>query len=456
MKSSRPYSRITFSQTLLLALGILLLLGAIACHPQGKQYRQWMRDKKARKIDPGPPNMVFIPSGTYIAGDHSLGTSAERYTVPHKVEVEAFYLDRTEVSNASYVMYLNYLRRKSDDLEYRMALPDTQVWYEPLTYNEPMVSNYLRHPAFKHYPVVGVNWVQAMQYCEWRSGRINELDSLSENEWKLRLPTEDEWEYAAIANYNYDEIALENQHNFSIRQESGFGRGAFMHNFLRRGGDAQGVSHKPNDAAHLPAPVYMYQPNDYGLYNMYGNVAEWVSDEYKPITIADIIPEEDELAQLKVDSTNEDVMEGYVDPNATFNNVLKEYGIESLRDPGEERVSLANVQRVYKGASWSDRAYYLQPGTRRFLEEKVATSYIGFRCAATLEERTDIEAVHGSDPTINNSGIGGPEIEYIEEEEEQDVEEEGEGEEENRRQRRRRERQEEQEEESEEEGGGGG
>lgn len=411
------------------ALGIALVgLLFYACHPNGSQYRRWIKDKRPKGIQDGPPNMVYIPSGSYIAGVHELGTSAERNTLPHKVDtISPFYIDRTEVSNLSYLAYLNWLRYGEDEIEWRLALPDTLCWRAPFSYNEPMVRTYMRHPSYRHYPVVGVSWVQAMRYCEWRTGRVNELDSNKPSNYEIRLPTETEWEYAAIASFSSDELSLTNQSNFSIRQRSGFGRGKMMHNFRRRNGDNSGVSHRPNDGADIPSPVYMYRTNDFGLYNIYGNVAEWVSDEYFPITLEDIVPEEDELANLRNDTSK--AMEGFVDPNSTFNNILKDYGIENLRDPGSERVSLGQVNRVYKGGSWNDRAYYLQPGVRRFMDERAGSSTIGFRCAASMEEEVEIESGTRVKARVNNSGVGG-EIEYYDEEEEDDEYEEEEPEEE--------------------------
>ena len=109
---------------ILLIVGAVVLLGA--CHPNGSQYRKWVKDKKGKGVDPGPPNMVYIPPGSYIAGEGvEVAKFAERYTLPHKVEVEEFYIDRTEVTNISYLMYVKNLFNLGDEVEYRLALPDT-------------------------------------------------------------------------------------------------------------------------------------------------------------------------------------------------------------------------------------------------------------------------------------------------------------------------------------------
>ncbi|WP_262713167.1 SUMF1/EgtB/PvdO family nonheme iron enzyme [Anseongella ginsenosidimutans] len=100
-----------------------------------------------------------------------LNNSAER-----RVTVNTFYMDETEVTNSHWLEYLYWLGRVYQGYPevYQAALPDTSVWRHPLSYNEPYVENYLRHPAFQDYPVVGVSWTQATEYCIWRTDRVNE------------------------------------------------------------------------------------------------------------------------------------------------------------------------------------------------------------------------------------------------------------------------------------------
>lgn len=384
MKGSPPPTKIA----IWFVLGAMLLFGA-SCKKQslGRQYSQWMKDKKGRKevLHSAPANMVYIPMGKFVMGELDKVTSGEKNTMPHEMEVEAFYLDRTEVTNRGYLAYLNWLTKMSSDpLDYLYALPDTLCWRRPMSYNEPMVRDYLRHPAFQLYPVVGVSWVQANLYCEWRSGRINELDSLGEDSVIVRLPSELEWEYASMANYGYDATTLVNFKSFSIRQRLGFGRGMMMHNFQRGRGDAGGLAHRPNDAGISPAPVYMYESNDYGLYNMHGNVAEWVADAYSAVTFDEVMEMQNPGSELYSDSLKND--KDFITPDETFKRVMDSLGIKNANPVEPETDITGTVLRVYKGAGWSDRAYYLNPGSRRFLPQTAAADYIGFRCASPIPE----------------------------------------------------------------------
>jgi sulfatase modifying factor 1 len=131
-----------------------------------------------KKVKAGPgPGLIAIEGGTFVMGgslNQDLGYEFDN--VRRRVTVATFYMDETEVANVDWLEYLYWIRRNfPNDAEYYYnALPDTLVWRQPLSYNEPYVNNYLRHPAFQDYPVVGVTWEQANAYCEWRTDRVNE------------------------------------------------------------------------------------------------------------------------------------------------------------------------------------------------------------------------------------------------------------------------------------------
>ncbi|MFP4470892.1 MAG: SUMF1/EgtB/PvdO family nonheme iron enzyme, partial [Bacteroidales bacterium] len=118
------------------------------------------------------PGLVFIEGGTFVMGQTGEDPLYEYNNPARRITVRSFYMDETEVTNLDYLEYLYWLSRvfgESYPEVYRKALPDTLVWRERLAYNEPLANLYLRHPSYHDYPVVGVSWTQANDYCSWRS-----------------------------------------------------------------------------------------------------------------------------------------------------------------------------------------------------------------------------------------------------------------------------------------------
>ncbi|MCK4676791.1 MAG: SUMF1/EgtB/PvdO family nonheme iron enzyme [Bacteroidales bacterium] len=429
------------------------------------------------------PGLVFIEGGTFAIGATQQDVLFEWHNPPSRVTVNSFYMDETEVANVDYLEYLYWLERVFG-LDYpevvKNALPDTLVWRDKLAYNEPFVDLYLRHPAYKNYPVVGVDWKQANDYCAWRTDRVNEwiliqhgilqldpdqnpLENFNSDAYlsgqyeglvnknlpdlnpegnpdgrkvrmedgillpKYRLPTEAEWEYAALGlvGNTIEERVVERKiypwNGDYVRTDERKYYGNFVANFKRARGDYMGVAGNLNDGAMIPTEVGSYWPNDYGLYNMAGNVAEWVQDVYRPLSFEDVtdfqpfrgnvfktkvldednyIAEKDSLGRIryreitpgeaanrtnyrKSDNINyqdgdypstisTDWLEEPENQNTT--DQMYDYGVSSL---------ITDRARVLKGGSWKDNAYYLSPSVRRFLDEEVATDYVGFRCAMT-------------------------------------------------------------------------
>lgn len=428
------------------------------------------------------PGLVLVTGGTFVMGRTEQDVTYEWNNVPRRVSVSSFYMDMAEVANVDYREYTYWLSRvygvDYPEVVYN-ALPDTLVWLSRLGYNDPFVDYYFRHPAYNYYPVVGVSWRQANDYASWRTDRVNEyiliregilkLDNMQMNENnfntdaylagqyegivkndlydlnpsgmgtrkvriedgillpKYRLPTEAEWEYAAlglIGNTVFERVLERRVYPWNghvLRTDYYQNMGDFVANFVRGRGDYMGVAGYLNDGYDATAPVFSFWPNDFGLYNMAGNVAEWVLDVYRPLSYEDmddwrpyrgnvfttkvrdeegLIAEKDSLGRIQWRplteeeakdrrnfrySDNRDYLDGDFTSSIYYsqaeylegeqqNKVMYEFGKTSL---------VNNQARVYKGGSWKDRAYFLSPGTRRFLDEELSTDYIGFRCAMT-------------------------------------------------------------------------
>jgi len=414
------------------------------------------------------PGLVYVQGGTFIMGNTEQDVMYEYHNIPRRVTVSSYYMDETEIANVHYREYLYWMNRVfGTDFPdvVKKALPDTLVWRDELAYNEPYVEYYFRHPAYDFYPVVGVNWLQANDFASWRSDRVNERilinkgvlaenpsqvgnDNFNTESYlvgqyegaagkrpmkdlnpqgtgtrhvrledgimlpKYRLPTEAEWEYAALGLIGNQPASSEERitdrriypwNGTSTRYpKSGQWQGEFLANFKRGRGDNMGISGKLNDNADITAPVKSFWPNDFGLYNMSGNVNEWVLDVYRPMTSQDANDfrsfrgnqfktkvldaegkpvEKDSLGRIQYrDVTQEEsanrrnYRRGDVRNNVDgdeVSNVDYKFGLSSLIDD--------NV-RVYKGGSWKDRAYFLSPGTRRYLDQSLATDDLGFRC----------------------------------------------------------------------------
>ncbi|WP_281309622.1 gliding motility lipoprotein GldJ [Flavobacterium flavigenum] len=534
-------------------MSIVLMLGTASCSKKssssrGSRATGWDVDsqngtaaRNAGKKQQAGPGLVFVEGGTFTMGKVQDDVMHDWNNTPTQQHVQSFYMDETEVTNGMYLEYLEWLKKVFPPTEesykniYAGASPDTLVWRNRLGYNETMTNNYLRHPAYADYPVVGVNWIQAVEFSKWRTDRVNEAvlekeryikrgaktqdvsaESLFNTEAYLaspstsyggseeivlkkspngrrpkkgkdgtveeqknvyaqrssgiilpeyRLPTEAEWEYAAAADVGQREYNIykgQKKYPWSgdyTRSAKRKNRGDQLANFKQGNGDYGGIAGWSDDGADITNKIKSYPANDFGLYDMAGNVAEWVADVYRPIIDneandfnyyrgnqyaknkigkdgkLEIITKDNikyttlsngklvatnlpgEIAQVPVDenetylrqnfskSDNINYRDGdkqssrYYDfgdsesaddakKETMYNSPVHNVTTDSLGnmvrkyDNSSKRTTLINDNaRVYKGGSWRDRAYWLDPAQRRYFPQDMATDYIGFRCA---------------------------------------------------------------------------
>ncbi|MCY4418831.1 MAG: SUMF1/EgtB/PvdO family nonheme iron enzyme [Cytophagales bacterium] len=295
-----------------------------------------------------PLGMVFVRPGTFHMGQADEDISYSQISFNRQVTVGGFYMDDTEITNNEYRQFVNLAilaEEEGDEAGFEIPenytlqdfYPDTTVWINDFTHHlgDPLLIYYWNHPAFDNYPVVGISWVAARVFANWRTYHLNNYRA-NKGLFPMpnyRLPTEAEWEYASrggreLAKYPWGSPYISNK------------LGCFLANF--KGGRGNYVS----DGYAYTAPVGKFFSNDFGLYDMAGNVAEWCEDAYSPIS-----------------------------------NMITWDMNPLYSDESEPR-------KIVRGGSWKDISYFLETGTRNYEYKDSSRSSIGFRCVMTYLGRS--------------------------------------------------------------------
>jgi len=274
---------------------------------------------------------------------------AETYFRVKQIDVRklVYAYDYIDQKAAAAVKRQNWKNVNRGDFKKRKEVeiyPDTLVFIRDYTYsyNEPMTQVYFWHPKYDDYPVVGVNWKQANAFCNWRTKYLNSFysDILENTVTDFRLPTEYEWEYAARGGRDQTMYPWGGPY---IRNA----KGCALANFKPGRGEYS------SDGGVYPIRVASYFPNDFGLYDMSGNLAEWTSSAYA------------ESGNLFSHDLNPDYQYDAADTDS-----------ETLK------------RKTIRGGSWKDVAYYVQNGTRTYEYQDSSNSYVGFRCVMSYIGRS--------------------------------------------------------------------
>lgn len=360
-----------------------------------------------------PYGMMYIPPGTAHVGNSDQDISGTFIQRPKAITISGFFMDDTEITNNEYRQFLHWVRDSiahdmmGDYLEngnidweidldyedetladlwleedfagrrqvntnlyeftYKWAkwqeaaaagrsgrgmsdfveektvniYPDTMVWVRDFAYSyqEPMARSYFSHPSYDDYPVVGVDWGMANAFSYWRTLIWNKYNSDTQIE-DFRLPTEYEFEYAARGGKEHAPYPWGGPY---VRNS----KGCLLANFK------PGRGNYPDDGGAFTVAADAYYPNDYGLYNMAGNVAEWTSSAF------------------------------YENANSFIHDMNPDIRYDAKDDDPETM-----KRKVVRGGSWKDVSYFLQNGTRSYEFQDTTKSYIGFRNVMSFTGRS--------------------------------------------------------------------
>lgn len=290
-------------------------------------------------------NMIYIPAGSFVMGQE-LDTITWNSVPTRTYSLSSFFISETEVPNWLYREFCQHMIDSLGSEKAQQFLPDSLCWLNGTTNSDVdyLAAHYFTHPAFDNYPVVGVSYIQAHSFCAWLTSKVkNELRrSKKIASWadfiEFRLPTEEEWEYAARGGSDLHSYYPWGPYYYTF-SDDGFVPHANCGAII----DTLGATDLPadHDGYTYTGPIKSYTSNSYGLYNVSGNVSEWTTTIYNP------------SAYLPVYDLNPAI-----------------YDTNAIED---------SVRRVIKGGSFDDFPYFLGSSVRRGVMAHTQSKSIGFR-----------------------------------------------------------------------------
>lgn len=308
------------------------MMGYIKTSPDGIEFIDW---KKASAIKWGDKATIEKIDGLIVTADNRIFGKKELDAKKIVYHSEIFDYKAAANNKDTSVQRKEFIVKQDIPV-----FPDTLVWIRDYaySYNEPMAKQYYSHPAYGNFPVVGVTWKQATAYAEWRTHYLASYNESKKRagQTDFRLPTEAQWEYAARGGRSQTSFPWGGPYTRNKK-------GCLLANFK------PGRGNYPEDGGLYTMRADAFWPNDFGLYNMAGNVAEWTSSLYYE------------------GSYN---FQHDMNPDVRWN--------AKTSDPPRMK------RKVIRGGSWKDVQYFLQNSTRAYEYQDTAKSYIGFRCVIDL------------------------------------------------------------------------
>lgn len=329
-----------------LTLTLLVAVGLSPCFTQTLSLRDLPKPARVLLED-----FLLIPGDTFFTNLRE-GHDSLQFLYPKRIWVDSFYMHRFEVSVEKYLTFFWETRDAQNQY-------DSTVWETdfPYSYNKPLTQHYFNDPGYRSYPVIGITWKHAQRYCQWLANKANTLLANTRYQVEIRLPTDTEWQFAASGPMPPSDTKIYDRRTYPW--DGGFFKHLPSSRIFElqcnsgptRTPEGSYLFYYPEDGALYTAPVKSYNPNEYGLYQMAGNVAEWTLDYYSVDTI------------------------GIANAQRVFNDAPEALKMFTPAFP----YGMYDTYKIVKGGSWASGPFYMQIGVLQIQCPDRASSTVGFR-----------------------------------------------------------------------------